>query len=53
MSGQHKLVNYMNYKSFNNVKPSNDLMVAKWHDGNLSICDAICIAISSCLNLPL
>ena len=47
MSGQHKLISYRNYKNFDNVKLSNDLMVAKWHDVNLGICDDISIAISS------
>ena len=47
MSGQHKLISYRNYKNFDNVKLSNDLMVAKWHDVNLGICGDISIAISS------
>ena len=47
MSGQRKLISYRNYKNFDNVKLSNDLMVAKWHDVNLGICDDISIAISS------
>ena len=47
LSGQHKLISYRNYKNFDNVKLSNDLMVAKWHDVNLGICDDISIAISS------
>ena len=46
MSGQHKLISYRNYKNFDNVKLCNDLMVDKWHDVNLSICDDISIAIS-------
>ena len=46
MSGQHKIISYRNNKNFDNVKLSNDLMVAEWHDVNLGICD-ISIAISS------